>query len=111
MSKVNFPRDAFQRWYWYDQYGIASTRGMWMGDNPTEKFIHSMVEAAFLEGCRWMAQETVDTLGDYACAVEGLEAELITPAKKYDDAQQGLMVYFAKVLDDMELEVEHKVIQ
>ena len=111
VAKVNFPQDAFQKWYWFDQYGIASTRGMWMGDNPTEKFMHDMVEAAFLQGCRWMAQETLDTLGDYACAVEGLKPETITPAQKYDDARESLMVYFTKVLDDMDVETKQGVLQ
>lgn len=100
MNKVNFPQDAFQRWYWEDRYGLVSSRGEWMCDASTEKFRHDMVRAAFLEGCRWMAQETLDTLGDYACAVEGLPKESVTPSQIYDRAHQNLHVYFTQVLGD-----------
>ena len=111
MGKLNFPKDAFQRWYWFDRYGLVSSRGEWMGEDAPEKFRHDMVEAAFLAGCRWMAQETLDTLGDYACAVEGLKAQATTPAQKYDDARESLMVYFTKVLDDVELEQKQEALQ
>lgn len=106
MGKLNFPRDAFQKWYWFDTYGLTGTRGEWMGDTAPTKFQHDMVEAAFLAGCRWMAQETLDTMGDYATALEGCNPETQTPAKKYDDVRDSLMVYFTKVLDDMEVEYE-----
>lgn len=104
MSKVNFPLDEFQRWYWHERYGLTSTRGEWMGEESTEKFRHDMVQAAFLQGCRWMAQEAIDTLADYATALEGCKAETQTPAQKYDDVRQSLLVYFTKVLDDVEVE-------
>lgn len=104
MGKMNFPKDAFQKWYWYDRYSLTGSRGEWMADDPTAKFMHDMVEAAFLEGCRWMAQETCDTLGDYATALEGCGPETQTPSHKYDDVRDSLLVYFTKILDNMEVE-------
>ncbi len=57
-------------------------------------------EAAFIAGARAMAQDTLDTLGDYACACAGLEPELIKPETVYDHAKYSLQVYYTKILDN-----------
>ena len=67
-----------------------------------EKRILEWLEAAYLQGARDMAQDTVETLGDYACAVSGCKPEVIKPEEVYDRAQNSLMVYYTKVLDDAE---------
>lgn len=59
-------------------------------------------EAAYIAGARAMAQDTLDTLNDYACAVAGLEPELIKPEIVYDRAHSNLMVYYTKILDNAE---------
>ena len=59
-------------------------------------------EAAYIAGARAMAQDTLDTLSDYACAVAGLEPELIKPETVYDRAEANLMVYYTKILDNAE---------
>ena len=67
-----------------------------------EKRIIEWLEVAYLRGARDMAQDTLATLGDYACAVSGLEAKMIKPEEVYDCAHDNLMVYYTKVLDNAE---------
>jgi hypothetical protein len=64
--------------------------------------IYDELEAAYIAGAREMAQDTLDTLGDYACACAGLEPRLIKPETVYDTAEADLMVYYAKILDNAE---------
>lgn len=67
-----------------------------------EKRIMQWLEAAYMQGARDMAQDTLNTLGDYACAVSGCKPEVIKPEEVYDRAQNNLMVYYTKVLDNAE---------
>lgn len=67
-----------------------------------EQRILQWMEAAYVAGARAMAQDTLDTLGDYACALAGLDPELIKPEEVYDRAHSNLMVYYTKILDNAE---------
>jgi hypothetical protein len=64
--------------------------------------IYDELEAAYIAGAREMAQDTLDTLGDYACACAGLEPRLIKPETVYDQAEADLQVYYTKILDNAE---------
>jgi hypothetical protein len=64
------------------------------------KIMTAWLQAAYRQGARDMAQDTLDTLGDYACALAGLEPEVIKPEEIYDRAQANLKIYYTKVLDD-----------
>lgn len=59
-------------------------------------------ETAFIAGARAMAQDTLDTLDDFACATAGLELTLIKPETVYDRARHGLHVYYTIILDKAE---------
>lgn len=59
-------------------------------------------EAAFIAGARAMAQDTLDTLDDYACATAGLNPELIKPETVYDRVSHGLQVYYTVILNSAE---------
>lgn len=59
-------------------------------------------EAAFIAGARAMAQDTLDTLNDYACAVSGCKPEVIKPEEVYDRAHSNLMFYYTQILDEAE---------
>jgi len=61
--------------------------------------IYDELEAAYIAGAREMAQDTLDTLGDYACACAGLEPRLIKPETVYDQAEADLRLYYDKILD------------
>jgi len=65
-----------------------------------EKRILEWMEAAYIAGAREMAQDTLDTLGDYACACAGLEPRLIKPETVYDQAESDLQVYYTKIFDN-----------
>ena len=64
-----------------------------------EKRILEWLEEAYIAGAKSMAQDTLDTLGDYACALAGCEKELIGPEEVYDKAHISLMVYYAQIFD------------
>ena len=74
-----------------------------------EKRILEWMEAAYIAGAREMAQETLDILGDYACACAGLEPELIKPEEVYDRAHSNLMVYYTKVLDNYDIVIDDRM--
>lgn len=60
------------------------------------------LEAAFIQGARAMAQDTLDTLLDYGTATAGLEEPKRAPSESYDAAHASLHVYFTQVLQDAE---------
>lgn len=67
-----------------------------------EKRILQWMEAAYIAGARKMAQDTLDTLNDYACAVSGCKPEVIKPEEVYDRAHSNLMFYYTQILDEAE---------
>jgi hypothetical protein len=62
-----------------------------------EKRILEWIKAAYMRGTRDMAQDTLDTLGDYACAVSGCKPEVLKPEQVYDRAHSNLMTYYTQV--------------
>jgi hypothetical protein len=56
------------------------------------------LEAAFIQGARTMAQDTVDTLRDYATSVAGFELS----EKAFDASADNLMTYYTQILQDAE---------
>lgn len=60
------------------------------------------LEAAFIQGARAMAQDTLDTLLDYGTAVAGIDEPKRTPTESYDAAHASLHVYFTQVLKEAE---------
>jgi hypothetical protein len=68
------------------------------------ELLKSMLQSAFGMGLRTAAQDSVDTLQQYATACAGLSAIGFTPEQKYDDAADSLLVYFTKALDNFDKE-------
>tara|TARA_R110000868_G_scaffold67757_1_gene200817 strand:+ start:540 stop:884 length:345 start_codon:yes stop_codon:yes gene_type:complete len=64
------------------------------------EIITKWMEAAYRQGARDMAQDTVNTLGDYATALAGIPEVVYTREEAYDAAKDNLMVYYTKVLDE-----------
>ena len=76
--------------------------------NPTLTSTHRnemmtrWLEAAFIQGARTMAQDTLDTLGDYATVVAGIDEKVYNRSEAFDAAKDNLMVYFTQILQDSE---------
>jgi len=73
-----------------------------VSDEGRMEIVAKWLQAAYLAGARCMAQDTVDTLGDYGTALAGCETPVRNPTECYDAARDNLMVYYTKVLDDAE---------
>lgn len=67
-----------------------------------EKRILEWLEESYIAGARSMAQDTLDILGDYACACAGLEPRLIKPETVYDIVESDLQFYYDKILDNID---------
>jgi hypothetical protein len=97
-TECNLDRE-FIKWFFEDAYPDQ-------GKNRAQTFLVNekgqrdyWMRLAYMAGARAMAQDVLDTLADYACAVEGLDPELLTPAEIYDRARENLFVYTTRVLD------------
>lgn len=55
------------------------------------------LRAAFQEGARAMAQDTLATLGDYATACSGIDEQNYTATGAFDAAQENLESYYSDV--------------
>lgn len=97
-KQVNLDRE-FVKWFFEDIYpDVGKNRaGTFL---VTEKGQRDYwMRLAYMAGARAMAQDVSDTLADYACAVEGLDPEMLTPAEVFDRARENLFVYTTRVLD------------
>jgi len=107
MAKVTDLNEKFLGWFLeMESFSFRAQRFL---DDATiedvtkrQDILMEWLRNAYLKGARDMAQDTIETLGDYGAAVAGCDAELIVPSKKYDDAAESLTPYFAKILDEAE---------
>lgn len=56
--------------------------------------------AAYRQGAVDMADDTLDTLGDYGTACAGLDEKVYTRTEAYDAAAESLREYYKVVKDD-----------
>lgn len=102
-KNINLDRE-FIRWFYEEQYpelgsNRAQAQAMGMEGISVDVRDYWMREA-YKQGARAMAQDVLDTLADYACAVEGLEPEMVTPAEIFDRARENLFCYTTRVLNE-----------
>ena len=97
-KNINLDRE-FVKWFFEDAYPCV-------GKNRAQTFLVNekgqrdyWMRLAYMAGARAMAQDMLDTLADYACAVEGLEPEMLEPCEVYDRARETLFAYVTRVLD------------
>lgn len=62
--------------------------------------LQKWLEAAFMQGARVLAQDTLETLQDYGTAVAGLNEPVSTPTRSYDAVAENLTAYYATVLGE-----------
>lgn len=97
-KQINLDRE-FVKWFFEEPYPQP-------GKNRAQTFLVNekgqrdyWMRLAYMAGARAMAQDLLDTLADYACACEGLDPEMLTPAEVFDRARENLFVYATSVLD------------
>lgn len=95
---TNLDRE-FVKWFFEEPYpALGKNRAMTFLVNEKGQRDYWM-RLAYMAGARMMAQDLLDTLADYAGAVEGLEPEMMTPSEVFDRARENLFAYTTQVLD------------
>ena len=86
----------FNRWFYDEAYPeMGSNRcQVYAYGNPANSDNRDYwMREAYNAGATAMAQDILVVLAEWACAVEGLEPELVTPAEVYDRARENLWHY------------------
>lgn len=101
--KLNLDRE-FIRWYYEEQYPEqGSNRSMCHGSafnfNPDVTMRDYWMRQAFKQGAEAMWNDVNGALLDWACAVEGLDPELLEPCEVYDRARHNLHFYVHEQLE------------
>ena len=106
MKNINL-KEKFQQ-YFHEQEGFASRSERFYDSldafSKKERFYDSMelwLEAAFIQGAKTIAQDTVDTLRDYATSVAGGQV-YYTSEQAFDDSADNLTTYYTQILQDAE---------
>ena len=105
MKKPQFNLDReFVKWYYEDVYpeqgsNRSQCHGAGFNFNPDVAMRDYWMRDAYKQGARAMWDEVNHTLLAYACAVEGLDPEMVTPAEVFDRARENLHSY----VEQMEL--------
>jgi hypothetical protein len=102
-EQFNLDRE-FIKWFYEEQYpelGSNRAQVQAMGDMPTRRVDvrDYWMRQAYKAGAQAMWQEVNSVLLDYACAVEGLDPEMVTPAEVFDRARENLHSYVYKQLE------------
>lgn len=63
-----------------------------------ESRILEWMQAAYEQGCKDMAQDTLDTLGDYATALAGISDIVYTRESAHDAVRVNLIAYYDMIL-------------
>ena len=87
----------FIKWFYEDTYpqeGSNRAQIVKAATNADIDVIDNFMRLAFKSGAQKIANETLCVLSDWACAVEGLEGETITPCEVFDRAELNLDYYY-----------------
>ena len=92
----------FVKWFFEDVYpepgsNRATVFGYGNANNKDNR--DYWMRQAFLAGARSVSQENCTVLADWACAVEGLDPEMLEPCEVYDRARENLFAYNTEILD------------
>jgi hypothetical protein len=97
MKRDNFNLDReFNRWFFDEHYPeMGSNRCQVYGyGNPQNSSNRDYwMKQAYKQGAEAMWQDVNAALLDYACALEGLEPEMVEPCEVYDRARASLHYY------------------
>jgi hypothetical protein len=102
MKKQPFLLDReFIKWFFeaaYPEPGSNRAQVFSYGNTGNKENRDYWMREAFMAGARSVSQETQDVLADWACAVEGLDPEMLEPCEVYDRARENLFAYNAQLL-------------
>ena len=91
----NFAR-SFNNWFYDEAYPeMGSNRcQVYAYGNPANSDNRDYwMRESYVAGANAMAHDILSVLADWACATEGLEPELLTPAEVFDRARENLFHY------------------
>ena len=101
MTKFNLDRE-FIKWFYEDNY-TENQRNRWSVMSGTYNtridWTDYWMRLSFKAGAEAMWQDINGALLDWACAVEGLEPELLEPCEVYDRARENLHSYVYEQLE------------
>jgi hypothetical protein len=87
----------FIKWFYeepYPQEGSNRCTVALTSTNMSVDVLDNFMRLAYKQGARSVSNETRCILSDWACSVEGLEPELITPSEVFDRAEENLDYYY-----------------
>lgn len=98
---------AFNAWYYDDKFleplnEVANRSEYHMAGikfRPVAETYDYWMREAHMQGAKAMWEEINYTLASYACAVEGLEPEMVEPCEIFDRARENLHHYIYKQLE------------
>ena len=107
MKNINLDEKFWEYFHEQEGFGLRSERfydslEAFSNQAALAASMKLWLQAAFVQGARVMAQDTVDTLRDYGTALSGIECQGVTPTQAYDDAADNLMTYYTQILKDSE---------
>ena len=101
-EQFNLDRE-FIKWFYedaYPEFGSNRAQSQSMGMPIASIDVRDYwMRLAYKAGAETMWNELNDTLAQYACAVEGLDPEMVTPAEVFDRARENLHAYVNKQLE------------
>lgn len=92
-------RDEFNTWL-HEQEGFH-LRSERLGELTDPEVAIKWLRAAYMQGARTVADDTVETLGDYATTMAGVYS-LHTSSAAYDIAAENLNYYYQQIFKDVE---------
>ena len=105
MKNINLDEKFWEYFHEQEGFGLRSERfydslEAFSNQSALAASMKLWLQAAFVQGARVMAQDTVDTLRDYGTAVAGIDAVCYTSEQAFDAAADNLMVYYTQILKD-----------
>ena len=102
-EKFNLDRE-FIKWFYEETYpDLGSNRSAVYGESihftPNVETRDYWMRQSFKQGAEAMWNEINDVLLAYACAVEGLDPEMVEPCEVFDRARENLYSYVYEQLD------------
>lgn len=103
MKKPTFTLDReFIKWFFeeiYPEPGSNRATVFGYGNANNKENRDYWMRQSFEAGAKAMWQEVNETLAAYACAVEGLDPEMLEPCEVYDRARENLHGYVNQQLE------------